>query len=40
MMARPAVPEGRRGRFTALLRTSTAFARLARINQNGDSGKN
>ena len=39
MMARPGVPESRRGRFTALLRTSTVFAKLARVNQNGDSSK-
>ena len=30
MAARPAVPEGHRSRFVALLRTSPLFARLAR----------
>ena len=37
MQAREAVPASRRGRFTALLRTSTIFARLTR--RNGSSGK-
>jgi MFS family permease len=37
MQARAAVPASRRGRFTALLRTSTIFARLTR--RNGGSGK-
>ncbi|MEP9389218.1 MFS transporter [Mesorhizobium sp. KR9-304] len=37
MQARAAVPASRRGRFTALLRTSTIFARLTR--RNGASGK-
>ncbi len=37
MQARAAVPASRRGRFTALLRTSTIFARLTR--RNGSSGK-
>ena len=37
MQARAAVPESRRGRFIALLRTSTIFARLTR--KNGGSGK-
>ena len=37
MQAREAVPASRRGRFTALLRTSTIFARLAR--RNGRPGK-
>ena len=32
MGVKPGVPEGRRGRFTALLRTSTMFAKLARRN--------
>ncbi|MGE0500290.1 MAG: MFS transporter [Rhizobiaceae bacterium] len=36
MVARPAVPDSRRGRFIAMLRTSTMFARLAR---RGDPGK-
>jgi MFS family permease len=40
MIARPAVPDSARGRFTALLRTSTMFAKLARVNQDGQSGKN
>lgn len=35
MQARSGVPVGKRSRFTALLRTSTVFARLAR--RNGDS---
>ncbi|MET2827332.1 MFS transporter [Mesorhizobium shangrilense] len=35
MRARSGVPAGHRSRFTALLRTSTVFARLAR--RNGDS---
>lgn len=35
MRARSGVPASHRGRFTALLRTSTIFARLAR--RNGDS---
>lgn len=34
MQARSGVPVGKRSRFTALLRTSTVFARLAR--RNGD----
>lgn len=34
MVARPGVPESRRSRFTALLRTSTVFAKLARISQS------
>lgn len=38
MLARGAVPASSRGRFTALLRTSTIFARLAR--RGGASGKN
>lgn len=37
MQARAAVPASRRGRFIALLRTSTIFARLTR--RNGASGK-
>ena len=37
MQAREAVPVSRRGRFIALLRTSTIFARLTR--RNGSSGK-
>ena len=37
MQAREAVPASRRGRFTALLRTSTIFARLTR--RNGSAGK-
>jgi len=37
MGARGAVPDSRRGRFIAMLRTSTVFARLAR--RNGDGGK-
>jgi len=37
MQARAAVPASRRGHFTALLRTSTIFARLTR--RNGGSGK-
>jgi MFS family permease len=37
MRVRSPVPASRRGRFTALLRTSTIFARLAR--RNGDTGK-
>ncbi|HTV69360.1 MAG TPA: MFS transporter [Rhizobiaceae bacterium] len=37
MQVRSAVPESRRGRFIALLRTSTIFARLAR--RTGESGK-
>lgn len=37
IQVRSAVPEGRRGRFIALLRTSTIFARLAR--RPGDGGK-
>ena len=32
MGVKPGVPESRRGRFTALLRTSTMFAKLARRN--------
>ena len=35
MQVRGSVPAGKRSRFTALLRTSTVFARLAR--RNGDS---
>lgn len=35
MLARPAVPASRRGRFIALLRTSPIFARLARRNGRG-----
>jgi len=38
MRARAAVPAGRRGPFTALLRTSTIFARLTR--RHGGQGKN
>jgi MFS family permease len=37
MSARSAVPDSRRGRFIALLRTSTVFARLAR--RSGDADK-
>ena len=37
MQAREAVPVSRRGRFIALLRTSTIFARLTR--RNGSAGK-
>jgi MFS family permease len=37
MQARAAVPASRRGRFTALLRTSTIFARLTR--RNGGKGQ-
>ena len=37
MLARDAVPASRRGPFTALLRTSPIFARLAR--RSGGSGK-
>ena len=37
MQARAGVPAGQRGRFIALLRTSTIFARLAR--RNGDRGR-
>jgi MFS family permease len=37
MGARPGVPASSRGRFIALLRTSTVFARLAR--RNGDTDK-
>jgi len=41
MGVRPGVPEGRRGHFTALLRTSTMFAKLARRNGGDeDSAKN
>jgi hypothetical protein len=36
MIARGGVPAERRGRFTALLRTSTMFARLAK--RSGDKG--
>ncbi len=36
MGARPGVPARSRGRFIALLRTSTVFARLARRNGEGD----
>ncbi|MCC0030124.1 MAG: MFS transporter [Brucellaceae bacterium] len=35
MSVRPAVPQSERKRFTALLRTSPVFARLARRNSNG-----
>ena len=34
MQARSGVPAGKRSRFTALLRTSTVFARLARRNSD------
>ena len=37
MQEREAVPASRRGRFTAILRTSTIFARLTR--RNGSAGK-
>jgi MFS family permease len=36
MLVRSAVPASKRGRFIALLRTSTIFARLARRNGGGD----
>ena len=36
MGARSSVPAERRGRFIALLRTSTIFARLARQTGNGE----
>ncbi len=36
MLVRSAVPASKRGRFIALLRTSTVFARLARRNGGGD----
>lgn len=39
MVARSGVPKGQRSPFTALLRTSTVFARLARVNQNSDSSE-
>ena len=38
MGVRPGVPEGRRGHFTALLRTSTMFAKLARRNGSEEDG--
>jgi MFS family permease len=38
MGVRPGVPEGRRARFTALLRTSTMFAKLARRNGSEEDG--
>jgi MFS family permease len=39
MGVRAGVPAGRRGRFIALLRTSTVFAKLARAGEADDSGK-
>lgn len=39
MFARPPAPSDERGRFTALLRTSTVFARLARPPGNGRKDK-
>jgi MFS family permease len=39
MQARAAVPASRRGRFTALLRTSTIFARLTRRNSTKGSAE-
>jgi MFS family permease len=38
MSARRSVPDAQRGRFTALLRTSTIFARLAQKQSNKDPG--
>ena len=37
MGVRSSVPEARRGRFTALLRTSTVFAKLARAGESDDA---
>lgn len=39
MRARAPAPESQRGRFTALLRTSTIFARLAQRNGSRDTGR-
>jgi hypothetical protein len=36
MQVRGSVPAERRGRFIALLRTSTIFAKLTKSNQNGE----